>query len=340
MDEPEVSPSFPSADSLAATPVSGDSRYIKLFVGRGGLRAGWRLLIFLALLVAIFSAATALSRLLHHRPSRLAGAIFTPKVVLIGEASSFALVLLASAIMARFERRKIAGYGLPWHRAFRREFWEGAAVGFAGISALLAAMRAAGVFHLESLALHGAAAVQYAVLWALTFLFVGLFEEFAFRGYALFTVATGIGFWPAALASSLLFGYVHHGNSGETWLGAFNAGFVGLLFCLILRRTGDLWMAIGFHAAWDWGESYFYGVPDSGQLAAGHLFNVSFSGPHWLSGGTVGPEGSWLCTFLLVVLWAIFLVWLRDAKYPNPAAISAQQSQLNTPGIIDRSIPT
>lgn len=339
MDEPQVSPSFPNG-SPPATPVPGDSRYTRLFVGRGGLRAGWRLLIFLALLAAIFSAATALSRALHHRPSRLDGAIFTPKVVLIGEASSFALVLLASAIMARIERRKIADYGLPWHRAFRREFWQGAAVGFAGISALLAAMRAAGVFHLEFLALHGSAAVQYAVLWALTFLFVGLFEEFGFRGYALFTLTTGIGFWPAALASSLLFGFVHHGNSGETWLGAFNAGFVGLLFCLILRRTGDLWMAIGFHAAWDWGESYFYGVPDSGQLAAGHLFNVSFSGPRWLSGGTVGPEGSWLCTLLLVVLWAIFLVWLRDAKYPNPAAMSAHQSQLDTPRIIDRSIPS
>jgi membrane protease YdiL (CAAX protease family) len=245
---------------------------------------------------------------------------FTPRSVLVGEAISFALVLLASWIMARFEGRRIADYALPLHRAFRREFWQGVVIGFAGISALLSAMRLAGVFHLESVALHGAAILKYALLWGIAFLFVGLFEEFGFRGYALFTLTTGIGFWPATLASSLLFGYVHHGNSGETWLGAFNAGFVGLLFCLLLRRTGDLWLAVGFHAAWDWGESYFYGVPDSGELAAGHLFNVSFSGPQWLTGGSVGPEGSWLCTLLLVGLWTIFMFWLRDAKYPPSAA--------------------
>ena len=87
-------------------------------------------------------------------------------------------------------------------------------------------------------------------------------------------------------------------------------------------------MAIGFHAAWDWGESYFYGVPDSGELAAGHLLNVSFSGPQWLSGGTVGPEGSWLCTLLLVVLWVIFLFWLREAKYPNSVALAPESPQL------------
>jgi membrane protease YdiL (CAAX protease family) len=224
--------------------------------------------------------------------------------------------------MAKFERRTVADYGLPWQRAFRRQFWQGVAMGFVGISALLGAMRAAGVFHVDSVALRGAAILKYAILWGFVFLAVAFFEEFSFRGYALFTLTTGVGFWPAALASSLLFGYVHHGNHGETWLGAFNAGFVGLLFCLMLRRTGDLWLPLGFHAAWDWGESYFYGVPDSGELVTGHLVNVSFSGPHWLTGGTVGPEGSWLCTLLLALLALILLAWLRETKYPNASALA------------------
>ncbi len=319
MSEPDVSSPLPEAPPTSRD--SGDRRGMKILKGPSGLRAGWRLLVFAAILTALFSAGMAVSRLSHHHRSQSARIAFTPEVVLIGEASSFALVLLASWIMARFERRKVAAYGLPLHRALRREFWRGAAIGFAGISLLLAAMRAAGVFQVESLALHGGAILRYAILWGIVFLFVGLFEEFGFRGYALFTLTTGMGFWPAALASSALFGYVHHGNPGETWLGACNAGFVGLLFCLTLRCTGDLWLAVGFHAAWDWGESYFYGVPDSGELAAGHLLNVSFSGPRWLSGGTVGPEGSWLCTLLLVVLWLIFLVWLGDARYPHADAI-------------------
>jgi membrane protease YdiL (CAAX protease family) len=94
----------------------------------------------------------------------------------------------------------------------------------------------------------------------------------------------------------------------------------------MLRRTGDLWFAIGFHTAWDWAESYFYGVPDSGELVTGHLMNVSFSGPQWLTGGSVGPEGSWLCTALLVVLGLILLAWLRQVKYPRVKAVEPAMS--------------
>jgi hypothetical protein len=82
-----------------------------------------------------------------------------------------------------------------------------------------------------------------------------------------------------------------------------------------------LWMPIGFHLGWDWGETYFYGVADSGQVAKGHLLNASFHGPNWLTGGTVGPEASWLCIALLVIFWILFSAWFREVKYPNPAAI-------------------
>jgi membrane protease YdiL (CAAX protease family) len=322
MDEPNALPPDPSAPS---SPEARTPFYQTILTGPHGPRAGWRLLIFFAIVRALFAASAELSQLLrHHRPTL--GAVLTPEVVLVGETFRFAVVLLAGAIMAKFEQRTVGDYGLPWHQAFRGHFWQGAAVGFAGISGLLGAMRAAGVFRIDSIALHGSAALKYALLWGLVFLAVALFEEFGFRGYAVFTLTTGIGFWPAALASSLVFGYVHHGNHGETWLGAFNAGLVGLLFCLMLRRTGNLWLPIGFHAAWDWGESYFYGVPDSGELVTGHLMNVSFSGPQWLTGGTVGPEGSWLCTALLVVLGLILLAWLREVKYPGVEAVEPAMS--------------
>jgi hypothetical protein len=38
-------------------------------------------------------------------------------------------------------------------------------------------------------------------------------------------------------------------------------------------------------------------------------------------GGSVGPEGSWLCIALLIILWFIFVLWLRKKKYPNLDAI-------------------
>jgi hypothetical protein len=71
--------------------------------------------------------------------------------------------------------------------------------------------------------------------------------------------------------------------------------------------------------AFDWGETYFYAVADSGQVLPGHLLNSSSSGPALLSGGTVGPEGSLLCTLLIVVVWLICAGWLREVRYPRLA---------------------
>ncbi len=231
-----------------------------------------------------------------------------------GEAGALAFVLVASWLMAKIERRSLAEYGLPWARAFCLRFWQGFLIGFASITLLLAGMWALGALHFGTVVLHGIDPWKYAILWAFSFLAVAFFEEFFFRGYVLFTLTTVIGFWPSAVLCSVVFGYVHHSNPHENGMGATTAGLVGLVFCLLLRRAGDLWMPIGFHAAWDWGETYFYGVPDSGQLLPGHLFSTNFTGPSWLTGGTVGPEGSWLCILLLICLWFIFAACLRGQR--------------------------
>ena len=121
---------------------------------------------------------------------------------------------------------------------------------------------------------------------------MGFFEEFLFRGYTQFTLASGVGFWPAATMLSAAFGALHLGNGGEDKVGALSVFVIGMFFCLTLRRTGNLWFAVGLHAAFDWGETFLFSVPDSGIVAPGHLLNSSFHGPVWLTGGTVGPEGS------------------------------------------------
>ena len=286
----------------------------RVFYGPEELRAGWRLLIFLALVIAFTQASKlAVRRLLPSADDTTLFPLF--------ELIDFLIFLFASWVMARIEGRTIADYGLPWRRMFGMQFWQGAGLGFASITGLLIAMRACRTFSFGGIALHGFDIWKWAIVYALVFVLVALREEFRARGYALFTLASGIGFWPAALLSAAYFGYSHHGNSGEDWIGLFNAGAFGLLGCFLLRRTGSLWMPIGLHMAFDWGETYFYGVPDSGQTLPGYLLNTSSSGPAWLSGGTVGPEGSVLCTLMILVVWLICATWLREIKYPNSLAL-------------------
>src|SRR5437879_7890067 len=96
------------------------------------------------------------------------------------------------------------------------------------------------------------------MLWAVFFIFVGLVEEFLFRGYTQYTLADSIGFWPAAIVLSCLFGAVHLGNPGEGWAGAAGVVAIGLIFAFALRRTGNLWLAVGWHASFDFGETFLY----------------------------------------------------------------------------------
>jgi membrane protease YdiL (CAAX protease family) len=319
-----IPPGEPPTLAVATEPSpSPESSMHAIFMGPNGMRAGWRLLIFFAIVAALFFAVRNAVHLVMHATGHAAASLpgFTMWTVLFNEPAQFTLILIASWIMTKIERRTIADYGLPARRAFCGQFWQGSLIGFIGISALLIVLRLAGAFSFGDLALHGVAIWKCGAIWGVAFLFVGFFEEFSIRGYPLFTLATGIGFWPAALFWSFIFGLGHYFNHGETALGAFSAGAFGFLFCLILRRTGDLWLPIGFHLGWDWGETYFYGVPDSGLVAGGHLLNASFHGPQWLTGGTVGPEARWLCIALLVIFWFLFNAWFRDVKYPNPAAI-------------------
>jgi len=284
----------------------------RLFNDRSELRVIWRLLIFLSIVVALGYATNLIVRRL------LPGADDTT-LFLVGDLIDFLIFLFASWIMGRIEGRTIGQYGLPGRQMFRLHFWQGALLGFASITCLLSLMRAIGVFSFGSIALHGVDVLKWAILWALVFILVALREEFRARGYGLFTLSSITSFWPAAILCSAFFGYSHHGNSGEDWIGLFNAAAFGLLLCFLLRRTGDLWMAIGFHVAFDWGETYFYGVANSGQATPGHLLTSNSSGLAWLSGGTVGPEGSVLCTFLILVVWLICATWLRrrQPRYPD-----------------------
>jgi len=231
--------------------------------------------------------------------SKLWGALLTEAI--------FAVSAIAPAFaIGAIEDRRFGDYGLPVSQAFGKAFWSGVLWGLASLSLLLLIMRLLGVFSFGGVALHGARVWKFAAFWAVFFLLVALFEEFAFRGYSLFAVTQTAAFWPSALLSSVIFGYTHRGNAGETWIGALGAGAIGLFFCFTLRRTGNLWFAVGLHASWDWAQSFLYGVPDSGAIVPGHFLRAWFHGPSWLTGGTVGPEGSVLLFVVIAFMWYAF----------------------------------
>jgi uncharacterized protein len=230
-------------------------------------------------------------------------------------------VALGTWLVARRENRPLAAYGMPPRQAFGARFWEGCVWGFTMLSLVLLVIRLTGHFQIDSVELSGAAVFEYAIGWALAFYGVAISEEFIFRGYLLFIYTRRLHFWSAALILSCLFGVAHLGNPHENVFGILQVIVVGMIFCLTIRRTGSLWLAVGFHTTWDWAQTFFYGTPDSGLLGVGRFLNSSSEGPTWLTGGSAGPEGS-IVAFIVLLIFAL-LVHLRfpTALYPDrPAA--------------------
>jgi len=301
----EPAPPTSALPALPSTP-RRENPLLEVFVGPLGMYPGTRWLIYLAMFGGLILLFLTVLRVVH--PYHGGPVWWT----MVGEIGMMLCAILPALVMARIEKRPFAEFGLPAKSAFRRNFWVGTFWGIASLTVLMLVLRLAGAFQFGSLSLHGVSILKFAAYYAVFFLVTGFFEEFFLRGYSQWVLAQGMHFWPAAALLSASFGAIHSSNSGESPAGLIAAGLIGFFFCLTLRRTGNLWWAVGFHMSWDWGESYFYSVPDSGGMMTGHLLNSSFHGPDWLTGGSVGPEGSLLVFAVIAALWVLF-----DRMYPE-----------------------
>ncbi len=220
----------------------------EVFAGQEGLYSGTRWLIYLAMAWIVYQVEMWFAFSLRSEVSVLVWR-------LIVEGSMMLAATLPGFVMAVFENRPFAAFGLPAKRAFQRNFWIGTLWGIGSLSVLMLALRAMGAFEFGTLALSGVRVWKFAAYYAVFFLFTAFFEDFLLRGYSQWVLAQGMSFWPAAAFLSFAFGYIHRGNPGETQTGLVAAGLIGFFLCLTLRRTGDLWWAVGFHLAWDWGRA-------------------------------------------------------------------------------------
>jgi hypothetical protein len=267
----------------------------RLFWGSQGLRAGWSLAIFLVLYSVLtlgtqFSFATV--------PALRTWAAAQPHGVItaVGQIEftglELIILLICVALVSLIERRTFQDYGLPKTKMAAIHFPIGLALGFGMASVLTALIALFGGYSVQGLALSASQILPNALAYGISFLVVGFFEEFAFRGFLQTTLQRGIGFWPAAIILSLAFGAMHLPNLGGVWLAAVTAAGYGLVAAFSLKRTGALWFIIGVHAAFDWSNTFIYSSPITGLTARGCLLRATLQGPVWLTGGNAGPVGS------------------------------------------------
>ena len=308
----------------------------KILIGKDGLRAGWSLLIFIALFAALIFSANAIGRKLYPPAPNTANAAtdISWQRGFIAESIPLLITLFVTWIMSKIERRPNSVYGFGGRRKLPY-FLAGLTSGIICISLLILILVKTGLLVIDSRVLFGGNIVGYGSIWLLGFLLVGLNEEYLTRGYVQYTLTRGLaglyhwafktrhsaalGFWTSAVILSILFGLSHTGNPNESPIGLLSAGLGGMVFCFSLWRTGSLWWAVGFHTSWDWGQSFLYGVADSGLTIQHHLLATHPVGKPLLSGGATGPEGSIFIVAILAVIITIVLFTLPRAHYGQAA---------------------
>jgi membrane protease YdiL (CAAX protease family) len=128
------------------------------------------------------------------------------------------------------------------------------------------------------------------------------------------------GGWLAILLSSLLFGALHLGNPHATLMAAIAIAVeAGTLLGAAYALTGRLWMAIGFHAAWNFTQGWVFGAPVSGGSGVGGIGTMTLTpgASELLSGGGFGPEAS-LIGLLVAGTAGAALLWQARANVAIP----------------------
>jgi membrane protease YdiL (CAAX protease family) len=132
---------------------------------------------------------------------------------------------------------------------------------------------------------------------------VGFSEELAFRGYVFQTLGERSPVWVATIITGVLFVFVHFSVPGFGINFVLSAILVSAMFVVMRLVTGSLWFPIGFHAMYDWAQTYPLGVSAPGQYNPA-LIQLSESGPEFWVGGAQAESG------LLDVLAVIVTVTL------------------------------
>ena len=150
-------------------------------------------------------------------------------------------------------------------------------------------------------------------------------ETVAFQGYPFQRLIEAIGPTGATVATAVLFGAIHIYNSDASLISVLVTMFAGVLLSLAYLRTRALWLAWGFHLAWNLSMGAFFGLPVSGFTTFSTILQTETAGPQWLTGGAYGPEAG-LFTFLVLVIGIIVLVRVtRDYawEYTHAPIVSA-----------------
>lgn len=201
---------------------------------------------------------------------------------------------------------------LPARASRGGEWGTGAAIGWGLALAVVLPIFASGHLHGRLIWQPGS---TLAVVVAMgTVLFTTLAEEIVFRGYPFQRLSAAIGESWAAVTLSLVFAVmlVYLSSPGLFAVALVNGVLFGLLLTMAYLRTHALWAAWGLHFVYRAVLSVVLGLPVAGHGNAGSLVELYARGPHWLTGGSFGPDAAVLTVLAMLAAMALLYRATRE----------------------------
>lgn len=306
------------------------------FVRDSRLRAGWRVLLYIAVSVGVFFGfAQALGVILYYV---WLGRGVPPDGVLlllddfatkrpfnypdVSIAYIILRLLMGFGIIYLFRRyidkRPFKSLGFQMPRGWHRELAAGSLFALGGWLVIFLLCVSFGIAKISGFGWNtsGIVATIGLVLLALFYnLLVGLVEEADARGYILQNLAEGTQFKRAVLISAVYFGAAHLFNPGAGIGSTVGIVVAGILLATGYYVTGHLWFSVGMHAAWNFAEGPLFGFPVSG-LNMDALLQLKLAGPDWLIGGTFGPEAGLLAVLVELAMIGLLIGWKQGRLDP------------------------
>lgn len=287
-----------------------------LFFNQRKMRAGWRLVLFIAtfmvlsyLLLSILLGLLGLGKTAVENQTGLQALLL----------SSYSLLplLIATWFMTRVvEGRPFVSVGLSFKTSSLRELLWGVFIGGGIISVFFLIGFVVSLFEVSGLF----ATSQFGKdlpIYFIAILLAAASEEFLFRGYPFQTLSEGIGIYPTLFLTAFIFGSFHRLNPHVTTLGLVNDGLAGILLGLAYIKVKSLWLPFGIHFSWNFFQGIVYSFPVSGIEFEARLFEIEMGKPAYLTGGAFGPEGSIITTIMLCASIGALVMW----KFLHPTSV-------------------
>lgn len=270
----------------------------------------WRSVLFVLAWAALYAPIVIIAG----RAFSSDGAEFSWAQRLFFDATGLVSILASTWLLLRFlERRSLVSLGFEG-----RKFIPHTALGLA-IGSIMVAISMAILWSGRWLAIVDTPAFNTEIVGVagMSILLNAALQEVLCRSYIFQAIRRRASVTAAVAVTSVIFVLLHAAAIGDSFLAAVNLLAAGILLGIAYQLSGNLWLPISLHFAWNMLLGPVLGLSVSGQaLDIGHKL-VEVTGPEWLTGGDFGVEASLAATaatlIATVLIYVIFCtaVWRR-----------------------------